>query len=366
MKKYYNPVKLIETEDWKTELLNYISISKMKSVVFVTSPGNRNRLNLDKLFSQSTIYEFKGSNPTINDCLNSIKFFQNKSFDCLVSIGGGSVMDLSKFIKAYLCLKIEDPLKIINYNEIYPRSLPMVFIPTTHGTGSEVTMWGTIWDLDNNIKKSISNISLYPDVGIIDGDLTLSLPMDISINTTLDALSHSFESIWNKNANLKSTNFAIKSISLILNNFDKLIDKPNDLRVRSELLKASAYAGLAFSNTQTAAAHSISYPLTIFFGIAHGIASSITLAELLKMNHRLINNDLDKICNLVGLNSFDQLFSKIEDLVYQDGKHRLRNFGIKKSDISWLKDKCFTKERMKNSIININANHVNNILLNIY
>ena len=116
-----------------------------------------------------------------------------------------------------------------------------------------------------------SHKNLYPKVAILDGNLTLSLPLNISIITVMDALSHSFESIWNKNANPTSTDFAISAICSILDNAEAFKKNPTDLEIRNNLLKASTVAGLAFSNTATAAAHSMSYPLTIHYGIPHGI-----------------------------------------------------------------------------------------------
>ena len=129
------------------------------------------------------------------------------------------------------------------------------------------------------------------------GKLLLTLPLDISITTVLDALSHSFESIWNKNANNKSTEYAIKAISIILQNIEGLKEDPYNADIRNNLLEASTTSGLAFSNTKTAAAHSMSYPLTINYGIPHGIASSICLIPLLEFNRKLMQSSLEKICH---------------------------------------------------------------------
>ena len=119
-------------------------------------------------------------------------------------------------------------------------------------------MWGTIWDLTEGKKYSISHSSLIPDAAIIDGNLALSLPIDISLSTVLDALSHSLESIWNKNKNSRATSYAVRAIGLIFDNIDALKNNPQDPQVRENLLIASYYAGIAMSETKTAAAHSIS------------------------------------------------------------------------------------------------------------
>ena len=170
----------------------------------------------------------------------------------------------------------------------FSQTIASIFLPTTHGTASEVTMWGTVWNMKEKKKYSISHPDLYPGVAILDGNLTLSLPLNISIMTVMDALSHSFESIWNKNANPTSTDFAISAICSILDNGEALKENPTDLAIRNNLLKAATVAGLAFSNTATAAAHSMSYPLTIHYGIPHGIASSISLIPLLEKNAEFI------------------------------------------------------------------------------
>ena len=107
-------------------------------------------------------------------------------------------MDFSKYAMAVLSTNITDVQELINIKENYSKSINSIFIPTTHGTGSEVTKWATIWDMDKKRKKSLSNESLYPDFAILDGSLLTTLPESVSIATILDALSHSFEALWNK------------------------------------------------------------------------------------------------------------------------------------------------------------------------
>ena len=109
-------------------------------------------------------------------------------------------------------------------------------------------MWGTVWNMDEKKKYSISHPNLYPSIAILDGKLTLTLPLDLSITTVMDALSHSFESIWNKNRNPTSVGYAIEAISLILENSEGLKQNPLDLEIRDKLLIAANKAGLAFSN----------------------------------------------------------------------------------------------------------------------
>ena len=361
MPNYFNPVKIIYTQNWLNTLKDSQKNSGITHPILVTSPGNRGRLKLDSQFASDSIFSNIGENPNFDDCHSIIKFCSGKNFDGVIALGGGSVMDLSKAVLAYLSTGEADIINLLTYKGNYEKSIPSIFLPTTHGTGSEVTMWGTIWNMSEKKKYSISHMDLYPDIAILDGNLTLSLPIDISIITTLDALSHSFEAIWNKNANEKSTIYAIEAISIILANVDTLKENPSDFNIRKNLIDASAKAGLAFSNTKTAAAHSISYPLTIRFGIPHGVASSISLVPLLEINGKQIENPLDNICQTLNL-TFDELIQKIKIIPEGVIPYTLSEWGVAKSDLPQLVDESFTKGRMDNNIVDLTKDQVLEIL----
>jgi alcohol dehydrogenase class IV len=361
MTKYFNPVKVIHSNNWLIDLHNYINYLKILNPIIVTSPGNKVRLNLMNHFNKKSIYSFKGSNPTFDDCKTVIEYCHSRSIDGVIAIGGGSPMDLAKIVMAYLGTGETNVLRLIKYKNKYPRVVPSIFVPTTHGTGSEVTMWGTIWNMVEKKKYSITHPSLYPSISILDGSLTLTLPLDISIITAMDALSHSFEAIWNKNSNSKSTEYAIESICLILENIEKLIKDQNDLSVRKLLLKASNISGLAFSNTKTAAAHSISYPLTIHLGIPHGIASSITLLPLLDINRGLINESLDIICNNLKLN-YNELKESIKDIPYGILPYTLDKLELSEGQLLALAKESFTNGRLGNNIMELTFDDVLTIL----
>ena len=365
MSHYFNPVEIIKTDDWLSVLQRKKVELNISSPLIVTSQGNRERLNIDSLFVLESIFDDFGTNPKFDDCSKAIKFCRDKIFDGVLAIGGGSTMDMAKVIMAHLCLEITDIYDLISFKENYPKTIPSIFLPTTHGTASEVTMWGTIWDMDEKKKYSISHPDLYPNTAILDGNLTLSLPVDISIITVMDALSHSFESIWNKNSNVTSTKYAIKAISIILQNVENLKENLSNLKIRNNLLEASNTAGLAFSNTKTAAAHSISYPLTIFYGIPHGIASSMSLLPLLEINKKLIHDSLDRICENNEL-TYEQLIEKIQSIPQGVIPYTLNNWGIKANQLNKLVEASFTKGRMDNNIKDLSKNDVRKILVSIF
>ena len=365
MPEYFNPVKVIKTNDWLFQLNKKLSELNVTSPIIVTSAGNKARLNLANHFMNDSIFSDIENNPTFSTCNKAIKFCSRKKFNGVVAIGGGSVMDAAKVINAHLSLNIQNILELINNKEIFPQSIPSFFIPTTHGSGSEVTMWGTVWDIHNKKKYSISNKSLYPNYAILDAKLTLSLPLDISITTCLDALSHSLEAIWNKNANEISTDLAIEAISSIIEFAPMLKINPSDLTIRKKLLHAANTAGLAFSNTKTAAAHSLSYSLTLHHDIPHGIASSLSLIPLLDKNKKMIETSLQKICNKLAM-TYEDLKKCIKKIPNGVIPFSLSSWNIPVHKLSVFTEESFKSNRMENNIIDLSKEDVLSILKKIY
>jgi phosphonate metabolism-associated iron-containing alcohol dehydrogenase len=161
-------------------------------------------------------------------------------------------------------------------------AIPIIAVPTTAGTGSEVTCWGTVWDEANGKKYSLAGPSLYPTHAVIDPRLMLGKPQLLTISTGLDALSHALESLWNVNNNPVSANHAIAAARSILDVLPPLVRDLGNLELRSRMAMAALFAGLAFSNTKTAIAHSLSYPITLHHGVQHGIACSFSLPMVLR------------------------------------------------------------------------------------
>jgi len=362
---YYNPVEVIETNNWQKECINAQKSLGIQNPLVITSNGNLKRQKLSTVFNPKSIFSNILPNPTFKSCKEAIDFNLNKEFDGVITIGGGSVMDTAKAVMASMGTGIIDLAELLAITEPYEKITPSIFIPTTHGTGGEVTMWGTVWNMDKKKKYSISHPDLYPNVAILDGNLTLSLPLDISIITMMDALSHSFEAIWNKNANSTSTSYAIEAITLIIENIEKFKNNPYTLKTRKKLLIAANKAGLAISNTKTAAAHSISYPLTIHYGMPHGVASSITLIPLLKTSRESVKDSLEKICYNNNL-TFEQLIESIRLIPQNILSFTLKDWGIPRDQLPKLVDESFTKGRMDNNIVELTKHKVKSILEQVY
>ncbi|MCA1326271.1 iron-containing alcohol dehydrogenase PsrA [Herbaspirillum sp. alder98] len=206
--------------------------------------------------------------------------------DCIVAFGGGSVIDCAKVM---LCATPSDnfaPL-LAHLRDGMPldgaRAKALIAVPTTAGTGSEVTPWATVWDADAGNKYSLHQPWTWPQAALIDPQLMLSLPREITLASGLDALSHALESIWNINRNPVSSSLAATAARTIIATLPALLRQPRDLPLRDRMAVAALQAGLAFSNTKTALAHSLSYDITLQHGVAHGIACSFSLPHVMRL-----------------------------------------------------------------------------------
>ncbi len=207
----------------------------------------------------------------------------SKAPDVVVALGGGSVIDSAKvFAAARGDFAAMDAYlkKRADAGTIKP--WPLIAVPTTAGTGSEVTCWGTVWDNVGGVKFSLAHPGLYPEFSIVDPDLMIGKPRDLTIQTGLDALSHSLESLWNRSANPVSMAHAIAAARGVLATLPLLAEDLGNAELREHMARAATLAGFAFSNTKTAIAHSLSYPITLRHNVPHGIACSFSLPMIVR------------------------------------------------------------------------------------
>jgi alcohol dehydrogenase len=203
--------------------------------------------------------------------------------EVIVALGGGSVIDAAKVFSASPgdFAPVERHLLGAGGTEDFA-FLPLIALPTTAGTGSEVTSWASVWDGKAGKKYSLAHPRLLPEQALIDPELMVAMPRGLTINTGLDALSHALEAIWNRNANPISSDLAVAAALDIIATLPKLADDLNSRPLRRRMAKAALIAGLAFSNTKTALAHSLSYPITLQHGLPHGLACSFSLPMILE------------------------------------------------------------------------------------
>ena len=281
--------------------------------------------------------------------------------DLIVAIGGGSSIDLAKAISALYEYNDEDVLELIKSKKYLENesNIPIVAVPTTAGTGSECTKWATIWDMDNLKKYSVDADYLYPVESWMVPELTCTMGYDLTLSTGLDALAHAMESYWSKASNSYTRVLARDSIRIISKYLPLVLDDLDNMEYRQKMLMGSFFAGLAFSNTRTTAAHSISYPLTMLYGINHGFAVSITLFEILKRNWKYLKEQ-ELFLEAFGVNNLEEVLVWFK--LVSGEKINLKNFGVKKEEIPNIVKLATTGGRMDNNPIVFSEEEIQDIL----
>lgn len=288
-----------------------------------------------------------------------------KKPDLIIAIGGGSSIDLAKAISALYEYKNDDILELIKNKNYLDNDnfIPLIAVPTTAGTGSECTKWATIWDMDNLKKYSIDADYLYPKESWLVCELTATMDRNMTLATGLDALSHAMESYWSNPSNAYTRTLARDSIRIIRKYLPFALGDLDNPEYRRQMLMGSFFAGLAFSNTRTTASHSISYPLTMKYGINHGFAVAITLFEVMKRNWEYVP-EKDLFLDAWDASDLDDILNWFDSV--SEGKINLRSFGVKKEEIPEIVKLATTGGRMDNNPIVFDEEEIRDILETMY
>jgi alcohol dehydrogenase class IV len=279
---------------------------------------------------------------------------RNVGADALVGIGGGSPLDIAK-VAAVKATNDRPVDAFFGIDLIEKQGLPTILVPTTAGTGSEVTPIAILSDEKEKLKKGIVSPYLFPWACILDPELTLGLPQQITAATGMDALIHAVEAYTSRNANFFSDLLAEKAISLVYGNIHKAYADGDNIEARSNMLEGSLLAGMAFANAGVTAVHAFAYPIGAEFHIPHGMANSIMLVPV--MNFNLLGNmeKFAKIAELFGertrqLNQREAaatMVSALETLTRDlNLSKRLSEFGVKKENIPALAEGAMKVTRL--------------------
>jgi len=221
--------------------------------------------------------------PTFSDFDKIISDANDFKADCIAGIGGGSILDIAKIVAALLYSNIEIK-DVVGNGLLKKRKTHLICIPTTSGTGSEVSPNSILYDEEDQLKKGIISPCLVPDNVYVDPNLTMSLPPEITAYTGVDALTHCIEAYTNKNSHPIIDNIALEGINLISNNLKTAFDDGNDIESRSKLALGSMYGGMCLGPVNTAAVHALAYPLGGEYKIPHGLSNALLLPYVMEFN----------------------------------------------------------------------------------
>lgn len=363
MNRFHNPVPIHFGRGVVKELPMLLS---GRSCILLTTPGMERRGMVERIKSLCgeaiVAVCFAEPNPTVASVTATGDRLREISAKTIVAIGGGSVLDTAKALAARR--HPERPSEWLSSHLRDRSSFPdgfspahVIAVPTTAGTGSEVTMWATLWDEKTGKKYSLSHPALYPEAALVDPELTLTSPEETTVAAALDALSHAMEAIWNKNANPVSDSLATCAISTVISNLEQSLTSPSEIRMRERLHSASMIAGMAFSNTRTAIAHSISYPLTGRLGVPHGIACSFMLPQILRFNGEDHAERLAPILGALGCRSLPEAAKALQSFLIRAGVPKyLRRYFHSPEEVDAFDGDFITPGRADNNIVPVTQN----------
>lgn len=240
-------------------------------------------------------------NPTISQIEEGLKEYKANSCNCIVALGGGSVMDCAKMIGARAVRPNQSVAGMRGLLKINKKLPPLVAIPTTAGTGSEVTVTAVITDDKTHKKYPINDFSLIPHLALLDAELTLGLGKFTTAATGMDALTHAIEAYIGRATTKKTREASLKAIKLIKENLLSAYQNGNNYQARKNMLEASYLAGVAFTRSYVGYVHAIAHSLGGKYNIAHGYANAVILPVMLKSYGESAHKKLAQIAKYVGL-----------------------------------------------------------------
>ena len=340
----------------RVELANEIKTRKFNKVLVVTDKtlldcGVATKVTkvLDDAGIAYEVYSDVKPNPTVKNVQDGVKMCREVGADVIVTVGGGSAMDTAKGISIIMTNPDrEDVVSLNGLSNTQNKGLPVIALPTTHGTAAEVTINYEITDEDRQIKMVCVDPNDIPVLAIVDSELMESLPKSTAAATGLDALTHAVEGYITKGHNLMADMFHMRAIELIFENLAKAVNEKDPVAIEN-MSKAQYIAGMGFSNVGLGIVHSMAHQLGAVYDTPHGIANAILLPTVMRFNGEVCADRFREILCHIGrpdakdLNDQDVINTfvwMIEELSKSVGvTQRVSDVGGKVEDIEMLADK---------------------------
>ncbi len=331
-----------------------------KSILIVTDPGVLSAGLLDKaliLFKELSlpfqVFSDVQADPPVPVIEAAIAMAQSCSADCIVGFGGGSSMDVAK-LAALLAPGKEVLTDVYGVGMAKGPRLPLFLIPTTAGTGSEVTTISIV-TVSESEKKGVVSPHLLPDVALLDAELTLGLPPHVTAATGIDAMVHAIEAFTTKRLkNPISDCLAKEALRLLSGNLHKVVKSGSDIDARENMLLGACLAGMAFTNAPVAGVHALAYPIGARFHVPHGLSNSLMLGSVMRFNLEHAHAMYAELGQIIkpGLqgSTLEQASQLVDYLAVLSGElglpERLKDVGITAEDVDQLASDAMLQTRL--------------------
>ena len=301
-----------------------------------------------------TVFNEITENPELTTVQFGAKRMLEEHCDFIIGIGGGSPLDAAKAISVIAANELCDH-ELFNI-ELHKKAYPIVAVPTTSGTGSEVTQYSVITDTERKIKAGFGHAFLFPKVAYIDPRYTISLSESSTRDTAIDALSHLLEGLYSNQRNIMLYPIIHQGIYLIFHNLLRCLNFPNDYESRENLMLGSVYGGITIAHTGTTMQHSLGYPLTTEYGYTHGYTNGLVLKQVMEYYYPHIQKEIDDLFDSLGVTK--EVFFEWIDALDFSLQEKLSNDFINSKIHEVLKSR-----NMVNNPVNVNADDIRRIYL---
>ncbi len=310
----------------------------------------------------TTIFSEVSPNTDINECDTCSSLIRKNKCDFVIALGGGSVIDCAKAAAVFCLDNIPTQAYFEGTAPLPAKKLPLIAIPTTAGTGSEVTRVTVLMDHSKGIKAPLKAPVFYPTTAIVDPELTYTLPKYMTACTGMDALCHAIEAYWNINHHPISDALAFHAANLAVKYLEQACFEPHSPIAREKMAEASLTAGMAFTLTGTTSVHACSYPLGSLLDIPHGEACGLTIDRFMKINAEADQNGrLKRLARAMGFNDVETVADAITELKFRIGlKNDLTSFNLTDGQIEQLV-KGSQHSNLKNNPVPITADTLRSV-----
>jgi alcohol dehydrogenase class IV len=342
---HHSPTKIVCGPKSLSNLGNELRLLGAKRAVIITDKGLRAAGIVDQVLRAAAdrcagVFDGVVPDPTYECVDAALKACRECGADSLISVGGGSSIDAAKLTLVALT-NGGSAVENMGLMRLDRPQLPHIAIPTTHGTGSEVTLGAVITNARLHRKYFVADVHVMPNTAILDATLVAGLPKAITIGTGMDALTHAIESVMSANANPMSTGAALQAIRMIVVNLPRAVADGNDLEARQNMLVASTLAGMALS-AGLGIAHSYAHTVGMLFGVHHGTGCGIGLPHAIRFNRDYAAGKLVQVAQALGEDTSgmsdgqaaDAAANAVEALMKKVGQPtRLSEFGVAAADV---------------------------------
>jgi len=338
-----------------SEEVSYLNLDTKRTAVIcgssAVSLGYTKKIS-EQIEGEVKVFPLVKEDPTVENAEEVLREVKEFSPTLIVAVGGGSPLDVSKVVS--VMLKNEGDIReFIGVPEVFKRpGVPLVAVPTTSGSGSEVTPFAVLTDREKLRKAPLISRFLFPALAIDDPELTVSMPQFVTVNTGIDALTHSIEAFLSKRATQISRLYSLESIKLILNYLPRAFGNPKDIEAREKVMLGSLLGGMAIADAGAGLVHTLAHILGVLYRVPHGLSNGIFLAFVLEFYGLSVRDRLEEIESYIGMgrNSYEFLNFLKEFLSFLGVPQKASTVGLKEDDISLFISLAMEKKHLMGSL----------------